>query len=217
MQEISWHEPPPAAPAADATAPALLAKRERAAAAAAPAPTHSAPPARDPATKRRKRSLRGRGGRRKVTRGKSVEYEVACVIEQLCLEVEAWGVLLPCHWPEQGGPGAHCARTNCDFEEYCQPCVHECIAADVKVIPTLLRDPRLVREAQEHAQDIRAGEPLRLPSLRHVPVPGPRLQGRPWLQGPHGRTMTRTITGCVTTHGRLMTGDTDTHRRGPKS
>ena len=97
---------------------------------------------------------------------------MACVLEQLCLEVEAWDLVMPAHWPTQGGPGAHCALTNCDLEENCEPCELECMAADVHAIPAFLRDPQLALEAQEYAQDLRADEPLRLPSLRQVSVPG---------------------------------------------
>ena len=132
------------------------------------------PPVRPCTTLPHRRALRppsggaGEGGEagEKANRGKTMEYEVACVLEQLCLDVEAWAGLLPTHWPELEGPGAHCALANPDLEEFCLPCELSCMAADVQAIPALLRDPRLVREAQVEAQEIRANEPLRLPSLR---------------------------------------------------
>jgi len=91
---IPWTDPavapPPAAPAAPP------AKRQRTAA----APAHPAPRACPPPAKRRRHKKRGARGKRGKEggggkRGPSVDFEVACALERLVLDVAALDHVIP--------------------------------------------------------------------------------------------------------------------------
>ena len=188
QEQIPWNDqsvaPVPAAPAAPPAPPAKSvapvpaapaappAKRQRTTAAAAP--THPAPRACPPPAKRQRHKKRGARGRKGKEggggkRGPSIDFEVACALERLVLDVAALDVVIPDPEP---GSCEWCERD----DDACERCYFQALDEVIASIPG-----HVASTGAGHAslvRGLRKDDPWRLESLRHITPPGGKCSCR---------------------------------------
>ena len=149
---------PTAAPVAAAAAPATRAPVHH------PAPQASAPPA-----KRHKKRGKKRGGRRGKGGKPSDDFEVACAIERLVLDVATLDDIIP-----DPAPGS-CGRCEWDGDS-CDRCYFIALDDVIDSIPGYVASRGAGHAAL--VRGLRQDDPYRLPSLWHIPPPGGKCDCR---------------------------------------